>query len=81
MNTNIKKINTEHVIFLISGFGWHIKQMPKRFRKNKLRVSVIGEGVKIVLCLKRTVGAPGHVDIGRGSEDIDPYQADRICGE
>lgn len=55
------------------------KQMLKEFRKSKLRVSMTGEVSWKELNLHSALR--GQVEVRRGSEDADPYQADGLCGE
>lgn len=53
--------------------------MMKEFRKSKLRVWIIEEVSQKELNLCSALR--GQVDVRRGSEDADPYQADGLCGE
>lgn len=53
--------------------------MVKEFRKSKLRVSTIREVSRKELNLRSALR--GQVEVRRGSEDADPYQADGLCGE
>lgn len=57
------------------------KGLQKKQAEGFIDRGSLWEGFELVLCHNRIVGARGHVEVGRGSEDIDPYQVDGPCGE